>query len=578
MKIKSILATMVVALSVSAAVAADPMHSQPTVEPGVWCSNFAASKSYADANNIPMIIFWANPGCHQCEIMENALNNSEFKAWQAQMKFVMVFSYEKSKDNTNCKKFVKNSSGAYPYMAVYWKKNTKGVEVLEKFSGRSGKMTAYGAKSSALLYNQFITAVENILPDWDADVPTPEPVYYTVKFVVDETKGVATGDLEQTVESGEGAEAPTVKAKEGWTWTGWDKAYNSVTSDLTVTATFKVVEPEPDPVYYTVKFVIDETKGTATGDLEQRIESGKGAVAPTVVAKEGWRWTGWDTSFNKVTSNLEVNAVFAEIVERQKVSAATVFKKSRTLSALVYGDGDQPAGTASLKLAKLSKKGEVKVSLTISEFAGSRATASFTAKPNEYGDLEGRFPFKSRMGGAMDCVMEYNDGEFTVEAANDRFLVELGTVKLGGPFEVESGESLTFSADIDIDLGDSWDFVVDPPFAEPVYVRNGTKLSFDKVPAIKYKKYREDGETWYELQGLDDEVKTNVNALKLTYKSATGVFSGSFKVYASNENSIDEGRAPKLKAITVKVNGIVVNGVGIGVVKYGNTVGTCTLE
>ena len=585
MKIKSILATLAVALGVSASFADDPMHSQAEVERGVWCSNFAASKSYADANNIPMILFWANPGCSQCEKMEHALNNADFKAWQARMNLVMVFSYEKTKDSANCKKFVKNSSGLYPYMAVYWKKNTKGAEVLAKFSGRSGKMTAYGAKSSATLQDQFMTAVEKILSDWDpgsgspSPDPDPDPVYYTVKFVVDPAKGAARGDLEQLVESGKGAVAPSIAEEEGWEFTGWDKAFNNVTADLTVTAEFKakVIEPEPEPAYYTVNFVVDAEKGVATGDLEQRVEIGKGAIAPVVEAKENWKFTGWDKSFSKVTADLTVNAKFEEVKPRKEVAANIVYKKSRTLSALVYEDGE-PVGTASLKLSKLSKKGVVKVSLSISEFAGLRVSASFTAKPNVYGDLEGSFPFKSKKGGPMACVITYNDGDFTVEAENDLYSVELGSVKIGGAFDLDSGESLTFSAEIDIDLGDSWDFVVDPPFGEPVYVRNGTKFSFDKVPTVKYKKYREDGETWYELTGIDDEVKTNVNALKLTYKPATGVFSGSFKVYASNENSIDEGRAPKLKALTVNVSGIVVNGEGFGVVKYGNTVGSCTLQ
>ena len=78
------------------------------------------------------------------------------------------------------------------------------------------------------------------------------------------------------------------------------------------------------------------------------------------------------------------------------------------------------------------------------------------------------------------------------------------------------------------------------------------------------KRFREDGDTWYELTGFDDEKKTNYSALKLTYTEKTGVFKGSFKIYTSNEGTIDEGKAPKLKTYTAKVSGVVIDGFGIG--------------
>ena len=55
-----------------------------------------------------------------------------------------------------------------------------------------------------------------------------------------------------------------------------------------------------------------------------------------------------------------------------------------------------------------------------------------------------------------------------------------------------------------------------------------------------------------------DEAKLgeNPSGLKLTYKKADGSFKGSFKVYADVKG--------KLKATTVSVSGIVLNGVGYG--------------
>lgn len=512
MKTRLILAALAVSLGASAF--ADPMGSQATPAPGKWCSNFTATKAYADANNIPLIVFWASPSCHQCELMENALNKADFQAWQADFKAMMVFTYgASSTDQKDSKAFAKSGKD-FPFMAVYWKRNTKGAEVYERFTGRTGKMGAYGASSKDTLQQQFMDAVENILPDWDGTPVDPvDPV-------------------------------------------------------------------DPDPVYYTVKFVVDANKGTAKGNLQQQVESGKGAVAPTVTANAGWKFSGWDKSFSKVTANLTVTAKFKVVSsgkpdpvdpgERDEVSAAEVYKKARSLSALVYGESGI-VGTATLKLGKIaSRTGKVKTTLSVKLFTGRSASASFSAVPNSYGDLSGSLPFKSTMGGAMDCTVYYQDGGFLLDAAGETYWAELGEADLGGLLETDE---LFFSADIDIPLADGWDFVVDPPFGEPVFVKNGKKLSFNKSPTIKFKKV--DGE--YELVGADDTVRTNYSGLKLTYTSSTGAFSGSFKVYCTNANSIASGK-PKLKAYTVKVKGVVVNGAGVGAVTYSKYTGTCTLD
>jgi hypothetical protein len=68
----------------------------------------------------------------------------------------------------------------------------------------------------------------------------------------------------------------------------------------------------------------------------------------------------------------------------------------------------------------------------------------------------------------------------------------------------------------------------------------------------------------------------------LTYKTATGAFSGSFKIYASNESDVDFGKKPTLKKYTAKFSGYVVDGVGVGTVsvKIGRKTysGTCALK
>lgn len=118
--------------------------------------------------------------------------------------------------------------------------------------------------------------------------------YYTVEFVVD-GKVVK----EEKVKHGEAAEAPANPSKEGHEFTGWDKAYSEVKSDLTVTAEFS-------KLVYTVKFFVD---GNQYGET-QNIEYGENAQAPANPEKTNYEFKSWDKEFTNVTSNLEVNAVF----------------------------------------------------------------------------------------------------------------------------------------------------------------------------------------------------------------------------------------------------------------------------
>ncbi|MBQ3195104.1 MAG: InlB B-repeat-containing protein [Clostridia bacterium] len=113
---------------------------------------------------------------------------------------------------------------------------------------------------------------------------------FTVTFVVDGE----TVDT-QTVNYGGAATAPEVGTKEGYTFSGWDKAFNNITSNLTVSGSWNINT-------FTVTFVVDgETVDTQT------VNYGGAATAPEVGTKEGYTFSGWDKTFNNVTSNLTVS-------------------------------------------------------------------------------------------------------------------------------------------------------------------------------------------------------------------------------------------------------------------------------
>ena len=105
----------------------------------------------------------------------------------------------------------------------------------------------------------------------------------------------------ETVEWGKSATAPEDPTKEGWTFAGWDKAFNVVKSDLTVTATYT-----KNPVYIVTFIDYDESV-----IAEVKVEEGKDAVAPDDPIREGYHFTGWDKAFNNVTEDITVTAQYA---------------------------------------------------------------------------------------------------------------------------------------------------------------------------------------------------------------------------------------------------------------------------
>jgi len=130
-----------------------------------------------------------------------------------------------------------------------------------------------------------------------AKVTIPEaPKEYTVTFVGKDGETIDT----QTVLEGTAATAPEAPAVEGYTFKGWDVAFDNITADTTVTAIYEINT-------YTVNFV-----GFDGADLgSQTVEHGSAATAPEAPAVEGYTFTGWDVAFDNVTGDLTVTAVYA---------------------------------------------------------------------------------------------------------------------------------------------------------------------------------------------------------------------------------------------------------------------------
>jgi len=128
---------------------------------------------------------------------------------------------------------------------------------------------------------------------------------YTVKFFVEGTQVGQT----QTINWNEAAIAPADPSKEGYNFTGWDKAFTNIKSNLDINAVFAIKA-------FLVKFFIDGTEDTS---LRQTVNWNTTAIQPSNPVKTGYTFTSWRRSnpdgtvydfSTKVTTNVNLYANF----------------------------------------------------------------------------------------------------------------------------------------------------------------------------------------------------------------------------------------------------------------------------
>ena len=99
--------------------------------------------------------------------------------------------------------------------------------------------------------------------------------------------------------SGEAATAPANPSREGYTFTGWDEDFSNVTEDLTVTALYEINS-------YRVRFY--DWDGTLLKTDSADWQSA--AVAPANPTRAGYTFIGWDKSFDVITADLDITALY----------------------------------------------------------------------------------------------------------------------------------------------------------------------------------------------------------------------------------------------------------------------------
>ena len=329
--------------------------------------------------------------------------------------------------------------------------------------------------------------------------------------------GGVAAEASRAVEDGEVIGALPSATRAGWTLDGW---YTAATGGTKVDASFVVTEDMDLYAHWT-----ENGGGPDTPEPE---------IEPTPC----YEWLD-----------------MADVIEPYSAPSAVL------LRGAVY-DGCDVVGIMELKLGK-EKKMSSKISGSVTLLDGKKhSIKAVTVK------LDGASP-------AVGYLQVKGLGILHVAIGGNRFA---GTLPYRGvDLHVQSahvceawgGKTATASVDVD-DLSGFSGMVLTNllPYAEVANVSNG-KWKFRKAAGVKWSKLKKGvvpSELYNPLSGKDllvDESKgkTNLSAMKLSYTPKKGTFKGSFKLYALQ----GEGKGRKLKKYTVKVSGVVVDGVGYGV-------------
>ena len=227
------------------------------------------------------------------------------------------------------------------------------------------------------------------------------------------------------------------------------------------------------------------------------------------------------------------------------------WKKARTLNG-VYDDECFVDGVCQLKCGKANKKGIAKVSLTITPFVGKKRTyKSVSVDVSKGGAVEVKWPKQS-------YTVTINGNEFfgepvygeTRPACSPK---SVRSATVGGKWtRTDSAVGIDYFYDGEFPKGTCEELL---PYHEPIRLKAG-RWSFAKAAMVKLSKDRTS------VSVDTSKGRSNTSAMRLTYTPKTGIYKGTFKLYAL----IDAPKGKKqLKKHTVKVMGAVVEGYGYGV-------------
>jgi len=342
---------------------------------GEWNSSFSRGMDYANEYHVPMLVFWGNVGCGNCGNMRRSCATDEFKAWQADRQIVMIFD---ETPGSSAKAFAKNSSGQYPYMAVYWLRED-GTATTNRFSGLRGSMPASSVDEKGnqrSLAMQLAASVDMFIEGYKVtdfkggEFLVPEYEGNRLEAVADETTWVDVPLTRQLVDATIAAEADFVATFPNGSATtnklDWQAGER--------TKTVRVTLPEGLSVGDKVSLALFDV------DAKLRAESSIAIIAPMENCVRNPDWLTDDFDFGRWTFDYDAatNAVAQKIAEGKDAYTLAMFSG---VLWCPYCRGMENSLLAAPEFAAWAKENNVALVLFDQGRASTPATAAGTMSP-----------------------------------------------------------------------------------------------------------------------------------------------------------------------------------------------------
>ena len=181
------------------------------------------------------------------------------------------------------------------YTVTFYDNNNNVIDTQEVYKGKGAKAPT-APEVADKVFVGWDKDYDNVTSDLELHPVYTNAAEYTVTFKD------ADGTILKTekVISGHSATAPTAPTKSDKIFTGWDKSFSRVMSDLVVTAQYR------EKNTYTVTF--KDYSGRVIDTVS--VKEGDDATAPSNPKRDGYTFSGWSSSIKNVTSNLTVTAKY----------------------------------------------------------------------------------------------------------------------------------------------------------------------------------------------------------------------------------------------------------------------------
>lgn len=309
------------------------------VVPGKWTAQYSKAKANAKSGNVPLIAIWVRPSCGYCKSLGSALAGSSVSKWAAQRGYYLVIGVEDTtSEAASIKSFVRNSSGLFPYVGVWWPRKTGG-EVKVQFSGRSNTMPV----KSGSLAQQFMDSVDNYVGAYASVAPKYSDVTFNANG-----GSIASAEMTRSVATGKAVgKLPTV-TRSGYELIGWFTASTGgeKISSSTVVAQKTTYYAQWSKIYSLSVICSPSGGGRVSGTGS--FAAGK-AFSLKATATSGYVFSGWYSGSNRRsqettykgemgTANLSLTAKFikktADKVTIEKIVADDEYETKREIKPI----------------------------------------------------------------------------------------------------------------------------------------------------------------------------------------------------------------------------------------------------